>query len=132
MTHIDPKDDRIAVTPTRLDGGRRPDLDPPTDPRVSRMTNGNWGMVGGLAVVLVLGIVIFSMMGGNPSGQSSREQSQTTAPTADRTTTGSTPPAAVPMTPSSMPPAAAPMTPGSTPPATVPMTPGSAPPRQAP
>ncbi|MDP2802082.1 MAG: hypothetical protein Q8O26_09380 [Phreatobacter sp.] len=111
MTHIDPKDDRIAVTPTRLDGGRRQDLDPPTDPRVSRMTNGNWGLVGGLAVVLVLGIVIFSMMGGNPSGQS-----QTTAPAADRTTTGSTPPAAVPMTPGSIPPAAAPMTPGSTPP----------------
>lgn len=94
MTPIDPRDDRIAVEPTRLDGGRRPDLDPPTDPRVSRSTYGNWGLIGGLGAVLVLGIVIFSMMGGNPSGQTTLERAPVATPAqapADPPATGSTP-----------------------------------------
>jgi hypothetical protein len=93
MTQFDPRGDRLAAEPTRLDGGRRADLDPPTDPRVTRSTSGNWGLIGGLGVVLVLGLVIFSMMGGNPSGQTTPERNQTTtAPApADPSSTGSTP-----------------------------------------
>lgn len=95
MTHHDPRDpDRIAVEPTRLDGGRRPDLDPPTDPRLARATANNWGVIGGLAALLVLGLVIFSIMGGNP-GNPTPPQTQTSAPAQqqapDPTTTGSTP-----------------------------------------
>jgi len=95
MTQHDPRDDRVSAEPTRLDRGRRPDLDPPTDPRVARSTTANWGLIGGLGAVLVLGIVVFSMMGGNPSGQTPMERGQTTAapsqPPADPPTTGSTP-----------------------------------------
>lgn len=97
MTHLDPTDpQRPLVEPTRLDGGRRPDLDPPTDPRLARGTANNWGLIGGLAAVLVLGLVIFSMMGGNP-GNPTPPQIQTSAPAPaqqpapDPTTTGSTP-----------------------------------------
>lgn len=118
MAHIDPNDDRLTVKPTRWDREPRPDVDPPSDPRMARSTYGNWGLIGGVAAVLVLGIVIFAMMGGNPSGQTTREQSQTTVPRADPTTTGATPPAAAPTVPA--------------PPATAPMTPGSTPPRQSP
>ncbi|MGU9981840.1 hypothetical protein ACJ4V0_17550 [Phreatobacter sp. HK31-P] len=110
MTHHDPRDpDRIALEPTRLDGGRRPDLDPPTDPRLARGTANNWGLIGGLAAVLVLGIVIFSMMGGNPGNPTSPvtqtsapAPTQTTAPAPaqqpapDPATTGSTPPRQAP------------------------------------
>ncbi|MGQ3355645.1 MAG: hypothetical protein ACT6XY_01285 [Phreatobacter sp.] len=95
MTQHDPRDERVPAEPTRLDGGRRPDLDPPTDPRVTRSTSGNWGLIGGLGAVLVLGIVVFSMMGGNPSGQTPMERGQTTAAPspapADPSATGSTP-----------------------------------------
>jgi len=116
MAQIDPNDDRLTVEPTRLDRGRRPDVDPPSDPRVARSTYGNWGLIGGVAAVLVLGIVIFAMMGGNPSGPTPREQSQTTVPSGDPATTGATPPAAAPPAPGSAPPSTAPMTPGPTPP----------------
>ncbi len=92
--------DRIPMEPARLDGGRRADLDPPTDPRVDRSTSGNWGLIGGLAAVLVLGLVIFSMMGGQPAGTSTTTQTSQPAPAAqpapDTTTTGSVPRSATP------------------------------------
>lgn len=100
MSNIDPRNpDRIAMEPTRLDGGRRADLDPPTDPRVDRSTSGNWGLIGGLAAVLVLGLVIFSMMGGQPAGNSTTQTSQpapAAQPAPDTTTTGSVPRSATP------------------------------------
>ena len=101
MTHIDPRNpDRIPVEPTRLDGGRRADLDPTTDPRIGRSTSGNWGMIGGLAAILVLGLVIFSMMGGQPAGNNATTQTSQPAPAAqpapDATTTGSVPRSATP------------------------------------
>jgi hypothetical protein len=100
MSHNDPRNpDSIAMEPTRLDGGRRADLDPPTDPRVVRSTSGNWGLIGGLAAVLVLGLVIFSMMGGQPAGNSTTQTSQpapAAQPAPDTTTTGSVPRSATP------------------------------------
>ncbi|MCZ8314613.1 hypothetical protein [Phreatobacter sp.] len=83
MSLIDPRNpDRIPVEPTRLDGGRRADLDPPTDPRIGRSTSGNWGMIGGLAAVLVFGLIIFSMIGGQPAGNNATTQASQPAPTA--------------------------------------------------
>lgn len=104
MTQYDPRDPLRSELPPSRDGeGRRADLDMPADPRLARGTANNWGLIGGLAAVLVLGLVIFSMMGGNPGGETTTAPTQTSTPAPaqrpapDPMATGTTrPPEAVP------------------------------------
>jgi hypothetical protein len=128
MTHIDPRDPRRADIDPLMPEGRRSDLDPPLpagDPRFDRASGNSWGLVGGLAAVLVLVIAMMSMFGSSsdqtarsPDTQRPPVAQGTPGPATDPTTTGTVPrqqPA--PVQPAPVQPAPAPQT---TPPATPP------------
>jgi hypothetical protein len=94
MTHIDPRDPRRADIDPLMPEGRRPDLDPPLpagDPRFDRASGNSWGLVGGLAAVLVLVIVMMSMFGA-PSDQSARSPDAERPPVAQGTPGSATDP----------------------------------------
>jgi hypothetical protein len=111
MTHIDPRDPRRAdIDP----------LPPARDPRFDRASGNNWGLIGGLAAVLVLVIVMMSMFGTfsdqtarSPEAQRPPIAQGTPGPATDPATTGTVPrqqPAPVQPTPTPTQPAPAPQT----------------------
>lgn len=128
MTLQDPRDPlHDPRDPLRNDPYRPLDpMEPATDPRDAG--GQNWGLIGGLAAVLVLAVVLASFWGGpSPNAdQTVRSPAPVTTPQGtDPTTTGSTPgrqPAPV----NPVPPGDRPAVPGpsqTTPPATQPDTP---------
>lgn len=98
MTHQDPRDPLLTPRDTARNEPYRPidPLDPAIEPGIDprEPAGQNWGLIGGLAAVLVLGVVLASFWGRpNPiTDQTVRSPAPMTTPQgADPTTTGSMP-----------------------------------------
>lgn len=95
MTHQDPRDplltprDTVRNEPYRPIDPLDPAIEPGIDPR--EPAGQNWGLIGGLAAVLIVAVVLASMWGSPTTDQVRSPAPVTTPQGSDPTTTGSVP-----------------------------------------